>query len=102
MEFKYRLATGAAMLYSWTASAPLFFEMHASPDEAPRFAEFWEKSDAGTRSAGSYIAPFTGIHGWFWENRTGNPVTITLTASGFFTQTIEFRSGRPPAVTPLP
>src|SRR5690606_9257507 len=28
MEFKYRLAEGSAMVYSWTASAPLFFEMH--------------------------------------------------------------------------
>ena len=102
MEFKYRLARGAAMLYSWTSSDPLFYEMHASPDETPRFAEFFEKSEGGARAHGSYVAPFTGIHGWYWENRSNREVTITLTATGFFTETIEFRSGQPPVVKPLP
>ena len=70
------------MLYSWTSSAPLFVEMHASPDEAPRFAEFWERSDASAGSSGSHVAPFTGIHGWYWQNRSTDNVTLTLEAAG--------------------
>tara|TARA_R110002020_G_scaffold232768_2_gene444272 strand:+ start:11459 stop:11578 length:120 start_codon:yes stop_codon:yes gene_type:complete len=27
-------------------------------------------------------AAFDGNHGWFWRNRTGSPVTVTLKTDG--------------------
>ena len=36
----------------------------------------------GDRQAGRYVAPFTGIHGWHWQNRSMNNVRLTLDASG--------------------
>jgi hypothetical protein len=33
---------------------------------------------------GTFIAPSTGIHGWFWENIGTEPVTIKLVSSGFY------------------
>jgi len=33
---------------------------------------------------GSFVAPFDGIHGWFWRNHSDKPVTIKVKVSGFF------------------
>jgi hypothetical protein len=93
MEYKYRLDKGKALLYSWTATAPVHFEFHAEPDGAPRgYAETYEKKDATSEASGTLTAPFSGIHGWFWENRTSQPVTVTLTSAGFYNLAHEFRA----------
>jgi hypothetical protein len=97
MEYKYRLEKGRAFVYSWTASAPVHFEMHSVPDGAPStFAETFEKLDDRAAGHGSYTSPFSGIHGWYWQNRTGQPVTLKFTAAGFFTESQEFRRGQQP------
>jgi hypothetical protein len=97
MEYKYRLEKGRAFVYSWTASAPVHFEMHSVPDGAPStFAETFEKLDDRPAGHGSYTAPFPGIHGWYWQNRGTEPVTLKFTAAGFFTESQEFRRGQQP------
>jgi hypothetical protein len=91
MEYKYRLDKGQALLYSWSATAPVHFEFHAEPDGGPRgYAQTYEKQDSAAAAAGTLTAPFAGIHGWYWENRTGSPVTVTLKSSGFYTLSHEF------------
>jgi hypothetical protein len=95
MEYKYRLEKGAAFVYTWTASAPLHFEMHSVPDGAPSsFAETFEKLDDRPAGHGSYTAPFPGIHGWYWQNRTTGPVTLKMTTVGFYSGSQEFRKGQ--------
>ena len=97
MEYKYRLEKGQTFVYSWTASAPVHFEMHSVPDGAPStFAETFEKLDDRPAGHGSYTAPFPGIHGWYWQNRTEKPVTLKFNAAGFFTESQEFRRGTEP------
>ena len=46
----------------------------------------------------SSVAPFPGIHGWYWLNETDGPVTVTLHAAGFFTTSTEFLEGVAPIV----
>ena len=41
----------------------------------------------------TFIAPFEGIHGWFWANHGSEAVTVTLNTAGFFTESLEFRDG---------
>jgi hypothetical protein len=96
MEYKYRLDKGEALLYSWTSTAPVNVEFHAEPDGAPRgYAETYEKTDRQTTASGTLTAPFSGIHGWYWENTTDQPITVTLTSAGFYNISHEFRSGTP-------
>ena len=33
---------------------------------------------------GDLTAAFTGSHGWFWRNRTGETVTITVRTQGAY------------------
>jgi hypothetical protein len=96
MEYKYRLEKGKALLYSWSASQPVTYEFHAEPDGAPRgYAQSYEKKPDTSAASGTLTAPFSGIHGWYWENTGNSPVTVTLTASGFFPLSHEFRKDAP-------
>jgi hypothetical protein len=96
MEYKYRLDKGEALLYSWSATAPVNYELHAEPDGAPAgYAQSYEKKNASGGASGTLTAPFPGIHGWFWENTTNNEVTVTLKSAGYYNLSHEFRNGQP-------
>ena len=85
IELKYVLAKSAPMLFSWHAAAPVNVDMHSHPFEGGTEAtESFVIDDLQDQSA-VYVAPFTGIHGWYWQNRTMEPVQLTLDASGAFT-----------------
>jgi hypothetical protein len=92
VEYKYRLEKGEALLYSWKASGPVNVEFHAEPDGAPQgYAETYEKKDAQQAASGTLTAPFSGIHGWYWENQADGDVTVMLSAAGFYNMSHEFR-----------
>ena len=96
MEYKYRLEQGEALLYSWSATGPVAYEFHAEPDGAPRgYAETYEKGSGTSQASGTLTAPFTGIHGWYWENSQDRDITIRLTAAGFYSLSHEFRRDAP-------
>jgi hypothetical protein len=102
-EYKYRLDKGETLLYSWRASVPMNYELHAEPDGAPQgFAESFEKINARDRASGTLTAPFAGIHGWYWENPTRAEVTVTLSAAGFYNMSYEFRKDQPPRIRMFP
>jgi hypothetical protein len=109
MEIKYNMRKGAGLLYSWTASAPLAFEMHGEPDVKPAgkggtdYYESYELDDktGKSESHGTFLAPSTGIHGWFWENKTGKPVTLKLTSAGYFDWITENRKDKHTAFKPM-
>jgi hypothetical protein len=91
IEYKYRLDKGESLLYSWTAGQQVNFEFHAEPDGGPAgYAQTYEKSQ-GRAASGTLTAPFSGIHGWYWQNTGSQPVTVTLTSSGFYNLAHEFR-----------
>lgn len=97
VEYKYQLEQGATMFYAWEATAPVSHDFHGeraggAGADGPAEESF---DNADRRSAtGSLIAPFAGIHGWFWENPSGDPITIRLTTSGFYSAAVEIRSDR--------
>jgi len=98
VEYKYRLDTGQSLLYSWSATGAVNLEFHAEPDGAPKgYAETYEKRSGILRGSGTLVAPFAGIHGWFWENTTDAPITVTLSSAGFYTVAHEFRKDAAPA-----
>lgn len=102
VEYKYRLEGGRALVYSWTASNWVRSEMHSEADGAPRgTAEFFEVADRTLFRHGTYVAPFPGIHGWYWLNEGTDTVTVELHAAGFFSESTEFLPDSPPVVRQL-
>ena len=97
VEYKYRLDKGEALLYSWKASGPVNLDFHAEPDSGPRgYAQSYETKQAVSEASGTMTAPFSGIHGWYWQNTGSQEVTVTLHSSGYYNLSHEFRDGQPP------
>ncbi len=91
VEYKYRLEAGAAMNFTWRATGEVVFDFHAEPVGAGEgYAESFEQG-RGSADKGTYVAPFPGIHGWFWENRGTGTVTVMLDTAGFYETATEFR-----------
>jgi hypothetical protein len=83
MEFMYHLNVRGGMVYGWKATGEVEFDLHNEPTGKPEAAQSVEKGSAREQH-GSYVAAYDGLHGWYWRNNTNQPVTIDLTASGFF------------------
>jgi hypothetical protein len=94
VEFKYHLAKGATMLFSWTASGDVVHDFHGDPEGAPADAAQSFDKASRRRADGSFVAPFTGIHGWYWENPGADTITIRLNTAGFYTSAHQFRYDR--------
>ena len=96
VEYKYHLEQGATLLYSWNANAPLIQDFHGERANMPDGGAAEESFDKENRrqASGSLTAPFTGIHGWYWENPSGQAITVRLTSSGFYGSAVEIRSDR--------
>jgi hypothetical protein len=93
VEYKYRVEKDASMLYSWRATRQVLYDFHGEPDGAPEgYAESFEKQE-GDRANGTFVAPFSGIQGWYWENKGGGDVSITLTTAGFYSEPREYFDG---------
>jgi hypothetical protein len=91
LEVKTLLAKGAPLIYAWKTKdgAKISHDFHGEPEHAKNdeFESYIAEKNV-SESKGSVIAPFTGTHGWFWENQTKAPVTVILQASGFYTDII--------------
>jgi hypothetical protein len=102
IEYKYEMEKGATMVYSWKTGSKVNHEFHGEPDGAPRgYADTYLKEDGVDQSHGTFMAPSTGIHGWYWENTGDKDVTVTITAAGFFSRAFTLsRAGRVPRELP--
>ncbi|MEM7258813.1 MAG: hypothetical protein AAF404_15670, partial [Pseudomonadota bacterium] len=93
VEYKYTMDFDSPMVFSWTADGEVYYDMHAEPAGlGEEFAESFEQGNSDKRS-GSFHAPFNGIHGWFWENRSSRALTVRLHAAGYFLDSTVFRDG---------
>ncbi|MGC1270330.1 MAG: hypothetical protein WA842_07015 [Croceibacterium sp.] len=90
IELKYELNQGTPMVFSWSGTGPLDIDMHGHPHAGGTAAtESYVIAKMPQQSA-VYVAPFTGIHGWYWQNRTMQPVTLTLDAAGAIVKSFTF------------
>lgn len=88
LEVKTHLAKGATLIYAWKTGndEKVKHDFHGEPVNAKEDEfESYILDDQASESRGTLIAPFTGVHGWYWKNETSQPVTIALRASGFYT-----------------
>ena len=93
VEYKYHLDFDAPMVFDWQSTGVVYYDMHAEPAGIGEAGVQSFKQDNGNAQTGSFHAPFAGIHGWFWENRSGREVTVTLNAAGYFYASTVFRDG---------
>jgi hypothetical protein len=82
-EVKAQMQEGQGIVFHWTASADVSVDMHGErPDVKDEYTSYWIEG-AQREGAGRFVAPFTGVHGWYWRNRGKGPVTVQVTVTGF-------------------
>ena len=82
-EVKAVMAEGASLQYEWSVQdGHVNFDTHA---DAPGISYHgYDKGRESTGEAGTLVAAFDGSHGWFWRNRSGATVTVTLKTDGSY------------------
>ena len=82
IEYMVEMKAGDTLTYSWTAGGAddFWHEFHGHTADTVTF----HKKAAGTEHRGVLVAPFDGIHGWYFENRTANRVVVNIRMGGFY------------------
>ena len=89
-EIKAVLDAAQVILYTWHADGEVYTDFHGhEPGTGKEFVRY-EEQQSGHEGRGSLVAPFSGEHGWFWLNISDQPVTITLTVTGYYRDIIEY------------
>jgi hypothetical protein len=84
LEYKVRMQPGGTLIYSWICKEPMYIDFHGESDKDPGNAVSYTVTQEAKEGYGSLIAPFAGIHGWFYQNQTDHPTVIHLKMSGFY------------------
>lgn len=85
-EYKLSMREGAKVDFEWTSvGGGVNFDAHGDPVNAPRdFYHGYGKGRNSSGETGELVAAFDGTHGWFWRNRSGQTVTVTLKVRGAY------------------
>ena len=100
IEYMIAMKPGGTVVYSWEVQGiadpqSFYTEFHGHTEPAGGRGDlmFYEKAP-GAKAAGSLIAPWDGIHGWYWQNKSAAAVTVRLRMAGFY-ELIPGQTGQP-------
>lgn len=83
VEYKLHVNASQSFEYSWSAgNASLYFDFHGERDGG---AATSHKQGTAARDSGEFTAPFTGRHGWYFENQGRSTVSIQMRTKGVYT-----------------
>lgn len=91
LEYMLVMNHGNAVSYNWAANnlqdaEKLLVEFHGHTirtTDAPGDLMFYNQARVDSFQ-GYLVAPFNGIHGWYFANESDRDITITLNLSGFY------------------
>ena len=82
-EVKSHMAAGAGMLFRWNATGDLAVDMHGERPDVKGAWTSYSVEAAQREARGTFTAPFEGTHGWYWQNRSDKPVTVSIEIVGY-------------------
>jgi hypothetical protein len=91
VEYKYHMSKDASLEFTWEASGPVEHDNHSEPDTYPDDPAISLDKRKVQKSNGTLVAPFNGLHGWYWRNMSDKPITVKVTAAGFYEYAVELR-----------
>jgi len=90
-EIKAAMLKGAKVNYVWwTNGGKANYDIHGDSKVLNIDYHNYEKGST-QRAEGTLEAAFDGSHGWFWRNRTGKTITVTLQTRGEYTTIKEMK-----------
>jgi hypothetical protein len=93
LEYKVQMRPGETLTYSWAVTGDeahpewFYYDFHGesrpnAPDAKATVMEY--KQSTGLASNGALVAPFEGVHGWYFQNQSDKPLVVHLKLSGFY------------------
>jgi len=93
LEYKVKMRPGDTLTYSWNVTGDeahpewFYYDFHGEsrpnpPDAKATVMEY--KQSTGLNSSGALVAPFEGVHGWYFQNQSDKPLVVHLKLSGFY------------------
>lgn len=83
-EYKMMMAEGETAEFIWfTDGARVNYDTHG---DRPGLNYHGYEKGSVERLEGTLTAAFDGSHGWFWRNRSGAPLTVTLQTRGEYAE----------------
>lgn len=89
-EIKVAMKKGAKVDYVWeTNGGKANFDVHGDSKALKiNYHNYYKGSDQ--KREGTLVAEFDGSHGWFWRNRTKEPLTVTIKTDGEYSSIKRF------------
>ena len=89
-EIKVAMKKGAKVDYVWeTNGGKANFDVHGDSKALKiNYHNYYKGSDQ--KREGTLVAEFDGSHGWFWRNRTKEPLTVTIKTNGEYSSIKRF------------
>lgn len=88
-EIKVTMKKGATVSYDWKSNAgKANFDVHG---DSKKIKYHRYSKGSVKQKKGKITAAFDGSHGWFWRNRSGKTLTITLNVSGDYGKLIRVK-----------
>lgn len=93
IEHKFIMPADTTFVYSWevldAVGDGVYYDFHGHPstEDAVNYPDGFEMAYAkgeGITQHGSFTAPFTGFHGFYFMNIEEGPITVRLTISGYW------------------
>lgn len=85
IELKATMQRGDGFTFDWRAQGgSLYTDMHGEYANDTKEFETYFKEKSINQQRGTFVAPFDGTHGWYWQNMQEEDVTVTVTLSGFY------------------
>lgn len=86
IELKLAMDEGTTAEFEWSANGSIL--NHDTHGDGSGQSVSYEKGRSVPEQIGQLVAAFTGNHGWFWRNRTDDPVLLTLRTRGFYKEMV--------------
>jgi len=86
IELKLTMDEGATAEFEWSANGSIL--NHDTHGDSTWQSTSYEKGRSVPEQTGQLVAAFTGNHGWFWRNRTDDPVELTLRTRGEYSEMV--------------
>lgn len=93
LEYKVRMQKGASLIYAWDVEPTqgpedFYYDFHGhtvvpkGQEESMTVSTYKQASEP--KANGALVAPFDGIHGWYFQNTGVKPVKVRLKLAGFY------------------
>lgn len=84
IEYKVKMLKHGNLKYEWNSGdETMFFDFHGDPFSEIKTGWYQSYTIAYSNNmVGTFIAPFEGVHGWYFKNTTDKDITVDLVLKG--------------------